>query len=738
MIGLQTTLKKIVSFIITAIAACFLMQCAKPLDPATVAAPPADFAKTVTGLSVTFNRLTDNATLRWNNHDTAGVSFFRIFRTTILDKDSNPDPTTVVSTENRRYIAKSESTFTDVLELVNTVYWYGIKPVRVVGNDTTEGLLSSPLVDCRVGVEISFNINKAALFTVTDKCSLYVNDPADTLASIRFTNNVNHYLLNMRTNGFGQTINIDLSNPLTFSSNAQLQALMDSSATQKRWIRAKQSGTLPPGTLSDSVAAFAVPNFDSLDLSNPNPKMTAVPQVDVFPWTLAQGNGVKTVYAELTYKPDPTGKVKIDTLKSVINIRPYRIVVKLKNSTDPGTRTMRVYANTINSATVENYTVYTGNIDFGVSIFADTSINQEFDYWLITPDSASPLIAQPGDQTIFLHAGSQYAWLQAPSIHSHLTGSGPAHDDNFVYHYSIDTTNPNTIWKPGNSNTLTRTIKTQDPSVKTYAFRIVGSNYYNELATPGSYWGANPGYFDENHSMLVFAGQTPVGGQQACQVTLSGLSPSQAYHEMVKMNPSALYNAGVKEFAVALRFTGRFFNDVRTVLSFKEVDGATYVGQTYFGLYPPKAVFFLNQSGVNPDWIGNDCTITGPFNYSLKTLASVQSSSHASIEQVLLVIAQFPDTMQWNPFVTPAQMTIDQLYSYRHLVIPYNVQVPNYILDNVRWANVDPSSWPSGRYLMAVITQDEYGNRGIAPTIPSSTLDQLQCNPWRVTVASGK
>jgi hypothetical protein len=79
-----------------------------------------------------------------------------------------------------------------------------------------------------------------------------------------------------------------------------------------------------------------------------------------------------------------------------------------------------------------------------------------------------------------------------------------------------------------------------------------------------------------------------------------------------------------------------------------------------------------------------------------------------------------------------------QLLSYRHLMIPFNVQVPNEVLNDVRWDNIDPSSWPSGDYLLSIITRDEYGNEGIAPT--SFSLDPLKpnCNPWRVHVASGK
>ena len=111
----------------------------------------------------------------------------------------------------------------------------------------------------------------------------------------------------------------------------------------------------------------------------------------------------------------------------------------------------------------------------------------------------------------------------------------------------------------------------------------------------------------------------------------------------------------------------------------------------------------------------------------------------ANIEEVKLVIAKKPETLEWiiNPqtdsISTPDTLSVDFLYTIRNRILPFEIRTENTFLSEVRWDNIDPRHWPAGDYIMGVITKDEFGNEGFGPGGGIKNT-----NPWLIHVLSGR
>lgn len=680
-----------------------LLSCAKkPLDPNVEGMNPDRYKMQVSGLRAAYNTATNKIDLSWNRLDTSTISFYKVYRTS--QKDSTmlrPDSVSLYALEKRDSINKNDTSFADVPELANTVYYYGVRGVSTVG-DTVEGLLTlDSLVPCTVGVEVSFNIGRGAIFTATDKCSLIVNDPARIVKSVRFTQQVLKYLYKGST---GEVLYIDLDDAANPVTNSMLPALFSdkaATATIKRWIPIKGGIS---SALEESVSYIRMPNFEAVDTSNLNRDFAVTERDNAFYWTLKQGNGEKRVYAEISYNNG-----RIDTVEDNIGIKPYRILVKMRNKIGIG-GTMRLNET--------DFIIYKPNIEYSVSIFADPTLAKDFSTWYVTSENNATIFTKDADDRYKI-ADKKGAWLETKPVFEELTGPGSMHDENHVYSYSLDTTTAQ-----GRENLSALHVDTALPytdvpaDIGKYPFKLTGSEKFNEIAVPGSYWGANPVYLRGSEYVL-----TSIGGYSP--VT----NPGQNFRRIVALNKTQLIGAGTKEFSMIFIFKGKFFNDTRTVFIHREVDG-TLTSRVSFDSYQPAA--YTTSVGAD-DRLMNDDIIVAPFSFALVQTGSIQDKGKAMISEVKLVIAQFGDS-PWDSTIS-ANMTLDALYGLRHIVLPFDLKVTKASANGVRWDNIDPSDWPSGNYLMAIITKDEFGNQGFAPFSPNSTKIS---NPWRINVMSGK
>jgi hypothetical protein len=77
--------------------------------------------------------------------------------------------------------------------------------------------------------------------------------------------------------------------------------------------------------------------------------------------------------------------------------------------------------------------------------------------------------------------------------------------------------------------------------------------------------------------------------------------------------------------------------------------------------------------------------------------------------------------------------------SYRHRIYPFPIGERTDKLYPVYWS-IDATGWDTGWYLVAIITEDSFGNRGIAPFTKGANGSGYATNPqhWRfVTGSSG-
>jgi hypothetical protein len=260
---------------------------------------------------------------------------------------------------------------------------------------------------------------------------------------------------------------------------------------------------------------------------------------------------------------------------------------------------------------------------------------------------------------------------------------------------------------------------------------------FNEYAVPGSYWGVNPRRW-VGDSLLWHGSWVKGPGAFPVQDTLTG-SPGENLRQLVRMNNDSYFASGIKEFVLIVRFTGRYFDDVRVVwsgsLAWTDWGVSRYV-RSYFDFYPP---CYVAIDRTNTNSIANGDTLKPVFDYYL---SAVQDKGRARIFGVSLIIAEAPAAIaqswhywEWNG-TKDLPVTFDDLMAQRHIVYPFKIDVAKNTLADVWWPNIDIRSWRSGKYFIGIIARDEWGNEGLAPvSVPALGL---VTNPIMVTVLSGQ
>jgi len=279
-----------------------------------------------------------------------------------------------------------------------------------------------------------------------------------------------------------------------------------------------------------------------------------------------------------------------------------------------------------------------------------------------------------------------------------LTGIGPGHDDEHVYSYSLDPSTPEGRENLGSIKVMSNTAE---------------------------------------YPRVVLVDSTIRG------------TPSENFHRLLALKATDLVNVGKKECILVVKFRGRFFREERYVLSntdlYGEVQGPSkflgvkFVRHYWLDFVPPRATM---TSYLTAGHLNNGDTISGTFDYVLDE-AGVRDEGYARVSDIRLVVSRCPPALEavwdytaWSreelPPVTPAD-----LYANRMVEMEYPIRWPTVNVVDVAWRNIDPSTWPSGKYLMGIVTRDEFGNESFAPVTRSLAPD-YQTNPFLVTVTSGR
>ncbi|MBD3243675.1 MAG: hypothetical protein GF331_24000 [Chitinivibrionales bacterium] len=161
-----------------------------------------------------------------------------------------------------------------------------------------------------------------------------------------------------------------------------------------------------------------------------------------------------------------------------------------------------------------------------------------------------------------------------------------------------------------------------------------------------------------------------------------------------------------KQFLLVARFRESYFQG-----SFIRVFGLSgpegEETRTYRDVYPPLLRF--NAGEQNEHHISEGDTIQGPFSFVLDT-SSLIDSGMAKITEVKLGVARMPTGFAWDP----STFTLGQFYTLSHELFPFTVEKPQAVIKDVRWDDIDPRDWTSGRYIMGIIYGNERGDEGFA------------------------
>jgi len=661
------------------------------------------FGAIVQGLTATYDKASDRILLSWEEpDDLEDISFYRIYRSTnsvyVLKNGQDvllPDTSAehFISEEPRNHVPRDRTSFTDRLGLPQDIYWYGIRPVRIVGADTTEGQLSN-IDSVQVSTGVLFSINDGAVHTATDRVELTVIDIERSIKSIEFTQKYTPMLVRE-----DQRLEFRYDDPLNPPSIEKIKDAIDRGLLS--------SG----GMLAGGVDRVKVPDFDAVDPENPSrgPFSTGGKARFTTEWILEKGNGDKTVWARIVYN-DGTSEVKKDD----IGIQPWGnnnyIRLRLRNETTGLNRTMW-------QSELGEYYLYRPWINFSVSIFADTTIEEDFHYWLAFPHKHGVFLY---DQVL---PGSR-EWLETKAIPGRLTDAGPAHDDAHEYTFMLS---PDLLEERGQLGLLNELRNTYNKPNENLGFALRGSEKLNETAVPGSYWGQSPKRYSFSTGNYEEVQRIMTGDPRRLLDSLLHLGRNT--HE----GGNSRYQTGRKEFYIFAVFRGKYFKDTRVAVLFGEtLDLGFNSTRAYIDMTPP-AVEYPGKT-TEMQFFNNDATLGKTFSLEL---TNAIDKGYANIERIELVIAKKPDEFPWDKTITPLNMTPEELLTFNNSGrFPFEVIVPDVEIYDLSWDDIDASNWSSGDYIMGIVTEDEYGNSGFAPM--ESDQDLMYTNPWRVTIQTGR
>jgi hypothetical protein len=603
-----------------------LFSCVQPFDPA-----PSQSEASVTSLSATLQG--DRVLLTWEPAS-GDFQYYRLYRTTKTDTAGIAYTDSMISTGSRRKIHGDSTRFLDILQPYQGTYYYSIRTLRVEDGDTIEGPFS-PIDSCTVGTGVWFSINNGDLFASSPLCTLFVRNPQKKVQTVRFTQFTAD---SVDTGGAYKPIELNQSGRIEGDTYDQLRDLIKSGFLQQ--------------SMTGGARIKSVPDFDAQDAQNSayTVPVTINDALAKIPWYLREGTGQKKVFAEFTYTDNSR-----DTILDLIRTTPHKVEMLFRNETGFGWNgaTMRDTSEQARpgdlNTTVKVNIFYKPLIEFSVKIFGDTTLDLDFDYWLMS--DARYYNFKRNDYA----AGSEYLLLTRPK-QGKLTGRGDLHNSEAIYPFLVDSTSP-------------------------------------DMA-----------------EILEAKGTTPD--------TTYSTSSAENLAIFDNMFDGDIKKQGKKQFVLAVRLRDNQFND--SIVAVYGFEGTDEVVRTYRDMHLP--MIKLNPKADNPDHIGDGDLIVRKFNFALDSL-SVIDEGEARITDVELLIANLPDDYD---------VESGDLSNLRMDVFPYPIKTPSAELTNVRWDDIDPGTWSSGTYMMAVAVRDEFDNYGLAGLRTGGK------NPWIVEVRTAR
>jgi hypothetical protein len=689
-----------------------LTTCTDPLN----APSPQGYTAKGDVLRPTYRITTDDVLVKWRRVSAAqgGVSYYELRRFTGRSPDGEPLDL------QRTVVAATDTQCVNVLDLVRTTYHYFVLPFRVANGDTLQG--DSVHSDSVVGGSgVGFTINDGASSITKPNCTLMLRNRAGLVRNVRYTQKVQRYF----KKGSGA---VPVS---TYSTYRFTPADRTAMTAAGYWNPANR-------TINDTVTASTTPLFDLNDAANPSRGPFTLTSADTFvttAWVLDTGKEDKIVFAQVTVDtgtPPRTGTV-LDTLSYGMPIAPYRVRPRLENkkmtftaNADPSLESRSgasdatmIYRHTEGSqglTATDDYILSGKLLQFTLRIDVDSSIDSAFEYWLVVPTRIATFLGTDGPPD----AAASY-WLETAHRQAALTGTGPAHNEDSVYTYSIDPA-------------------TAEGQQNLSQFRVI--------PTSAAYPSAGYPYADYDPAPIT------------------GLVPDSAYRLLTGLDRNQLYAYGKKEFMLVFHFRGRYFHEDRYVLMSRSQAGEsgyiygenatlssglsrTISTRTYFDFYPPAINF---TSVVDTLYLNNGDTVRSIFDFALDN-ASAEDKGLARITELKLIVAHCPangtilsdNRTVWNDATwnyptwtanTQLPVSLTDLQAERVVEIPYPVHMPWRVINGVAWRGIDPSEWKSGKYFIGVVSKDEYGQEGFAPVAFQPAT--FSTNPFIVTVLSGK
>lgn len=415
------------------------------------------------------------------------------------------------------------------------------------------------------------------------------------------------------------------------------------------------------------IQRAGTPVFDTVNPRNAIAGFAVADTVSYLPWILTKGTAAKAVWAEVL-KADSSR----DTLVDGIEVRPYQMRIILRGDTAgalPVWRHLGRESIKAGDLLLDAWVLHRQEYCFSIDIGNDSSFADSFSVSL----AFSPL-----DESTL----SGYPLVQTRPMGVAFTGRGDGHDTSHEYRYCVD-------------------LDSAD-----------GRRNLSEL-----------------YHLIDTTGITPLYADQ---------SPAYCHSVFTSLLEQARAQYGRKEIALQITTHGRYFGERRSLL----VSGRVSASQsyaTYLDVYPPAAFRHMWEYQIPAD--GD--TLSGALAYSLFTGAGacdstavfqsgyVRDGARAPVRGVELVIAEMSPSLAqaWVVNESWSVVTLDMLLSQPHYSYPLTTPVPQAVVCPVAWSGINTSTWTNGWHLVAIVTEDAYGNRGIAPMIADDHVDGRNTNP---------
>ncbi len=657
--------------------------------------------------SAEYEVIGDRTKLEWQRPSTGEtISCYGIYRYEGVDGDGNE------LNLQRTMLDSSEREHYDVLDLQTGEYSYYIVPFKVTADNDTIGGKRSEVKTIIGGAGITFTINNGATEIRSRECTVMMRDVEQRIAQVRFTQKVDRFFY--KRDG-SDTVHVSTHDVKRLSeSERDLLELKDMYNSGEKTLIAANTGAIPLFGESDPDN-----RTDPIDRGSALWGTGEDPDLLLLDWVLERGAEEKRVWAEVTLNAENEGKV--DTLTYGFDIAPYRVRVRLENDRfvymsnqdvakeqwdGPADATVVYWVDSISNTftTTDYYVVAEKSVRFNLLIDVDSTMDLSFEYWLVLP---SKVAGFGGADNTGLEQDSSEYWIETPHEIGFLTGYGDQHDENEVYEYSIDPT-------------------TTEGMRHLSEFKAVRNTKHYPYVD----------YLDE---------------------TIDAGSARKNYERLIELLPTQKASVGRKEFMIGLRLKGRFFMEDRFALSNEDYyqprvsDTKALLAnerftRMFFDFYEPRATF--RGKGL-PGYLQNGDTVTSVFDYYLDN-SSVRDMGNCRVEDIRLVVARAPaegdvlaDGTVWTESTwdhesfepaTKLPISLEDLYSQKVAVYEYPVDMPLRVISQVRWLDLQATSWPEGPYFIGIVTSDEFGNEGLAPVFQNTSVS----NPFLVHVLSGK